>query len=101
MDFFEELCASVAQHLNPQGKFCLILPLETAELVKNRATAYKLYPERITRICSFEHSLPHRFLLSFGFEKREAEFDQLIIYQSEKVYHLQYQNLLQNFLTIF
>jgi len=101
MDFFEELCASVAQHLNPQGKFCLILPLETAELVKNRAMAYKLYPQRITRVCSFEHAAPHRFMLRFGLEKREAEIDQLIIYQYEKVYHIQYQNLLKNFLTIF
>ncbi len=101
VDFFEELCASVAQHLNPKGNFCLILPQETAELVKERASAYDLYLERVTRVHSFEHAAPHRFLLRFGFQQQETKIDQLIIYQSEKVYHPQYQNILQNFLTIF
>ena len=43
VDFFENLVKAVAAHLTDTGSFWLILPLDTAELVKTIAQQHKLY----------------------------------------------------------
>lgn len=99
--FFEELCVMAARHLKKDGRFCLILPLETAGLLLSLAEKQGLYPAEIVDIRSFPDSVPHRQLLSLQFGQQELVRSSLPIYESEKVYHEQYRVLLRNFLTIF
>lgn len=101
ISFFEDLCAMVARHLNPEGRFCVILPLGTAGLLVKLAKNVGLYPLVITNVHSFPDVAPHRQLLSLGFKPQEIQYSNLSIYEAEKVYHTAYRTLLQNFLTIF
>ncbi len=101
LQFFENLCISVAQFLSKNGQFWLILPLKTAEIVKNIAKLHNLHLQEIVQIKSFSDSEPHRQILRFGLQNQELMESEIVIYQSEKVYTTQYQLLLQNFLTIF
>ncbi len=101
VSFFKDLCDMAAQHLNPEGRFCVILPLETAGLILKLAKKVGLYPLDITNVHSFPDAAPHRQLLSLGFKSQEIEYSSLSIYEAEKVYHPAYRALLQNFLTIF
>lgn len=100
--FYEELCQLAALHLHQDGRFCVILPLETADILLRFAQNYGLHPIEIVQVSSFPQSHPHRQLLSLGFNKpAEVQTSSLSIYEAEKVYHPVYRALLQNFLTIF
>lgn len=95
--FFEDLCNSVSKVLAKNGRFCLILPLNTAEIVQKLAKLANLYVQEIVHIKSFSHSLPHRQIMSFGFQEIPIRESDLIIYEVEKVYSAAYKELLKDF----
>ena len=99
--FFEGLISGVAEHLTENGTCWLVLPIDTAELVKNLASQYQLYPQKIIKAYSFTDDEPHREILALGFGAGESEEEKLVIYDSPKIYSRQYQKVLENFLTIF
>lgn len=99
--FFEELCRLVATHLNPDGLYCVILPIDTAAVMLQLAEKYGLYPKEVINVRSFPESEPHRQMWSLGFGQESVNHTDLSIYEAEKVYHPAYRALLQNFLTIF
>lgn len=98
-DFFEKLLDSVPDFLSLKGSFWLILPPKTALIVKKLAA--KLYLQTEIAVSSFENDLPHRYLLSFGFNQTKTETASFIIYKNPKVYSDDYEKLLKDFLTIF
>ena len=99
--FFDLLCQLAAKHLKPDGRFCVILPLDTAAILLQFAQKFGLYPSEILNVSSFPDCKPHRQLLSLSFQPQEVRYSSLSIYEAEKVYHPAYRALLQNFLTIF
>lgn len=100
-DFFEKLVKAVSEHLTNTGSFWLILPLDTAELVKNIAQQNNLYLQKAIAIKSYPGSNPHREMLVFGLNDIKATDEEFVIYREEKVYSDEYQNKLQPFFTIF
>jgi tRNA1Val (adenine37-N6)-methyltransferase len=70
--FFETLIESVAKHLAVVGSFWVILPLETAQLVKVIAVAIGLNLRQAINVLSYPDSEPHREILVFtlGDEKK-------------------------------
>jgi tRNA1Val (adenine37-N6)-methyltransferase len=100
-DFFKRLVNHIAKHLSPNGLGYLILPLETAELVKDLATANKLYIKKTIKIYSYKDSTPHRKIVALSLDKIKADWERFIIYDEPKVYSKQYQELLKDFFTIF
>ncbi|MFM6976057.1 MAG: tRNA1(Val) (adenine(37)-N6)-methyltransferase [Sphingobacteriaceae bacterium] len=101
LSFFKNLCHSVASQLTPTGRFYIILPLDTALLIQQIAELEGLFVHEILNIYSYKHSNPHRQIISFGLWEKEIDYNDLVIYESEKVYTAAYKSLLKNFLTIF
>lgn len=102
LSFFDLLLAESAKHLNSAGHLCIILPLETAALVKailKNSKALKIQKEIL--IYSFPGSKPHRIIMVIGFENLIPEHQDLIIYESKGIYSENYSNLLKEYLTIF
>jgi tRNA1Val (adenine37-N6)-methyltransferase len=99
--FFDKLVHDVAIRLTTGGVFWLILPPDTATLVKQLAQEYGLYLQRIITLHSFETDTQHREILTWSFIDKQTIEEQLVIYDEPKIYSQQYQSALQDFLTIF
>lgn len=99
--FFERLIKCVAGHLTSDGLCSMILPLETANLVKVLLPENELHVQSTISIKSFAESIPHRELLTIGRHKKIVDEDEFVIYDAPKVYSEGYQNALRGFLTIF
>ena len=99
--FFEGLIEGVAEHLTDNGTCWLVLPIDTAELVKALAAQYQLHLQKVISVYSFTDDEPHREILTLSFGAGELEEEKLVIYDEPKVYSRQYQEVLKGFLTIF
>lgn len=99
--FFEGLISGVAEHLTENGICSLVLPIDTAELVKALAAQHQLYPQKIISVYSFKDDESHRKILALGFGEGESVEEKLVIYDSPKIYSKQYQEVLKEFLMIF
>ncbi|WPV00815.1 methyltransferase [Mucilaginibacter sp. cycad4] len=99
--FFERLISTLAARLTEQGTGWLILPVDTAELVKDLVKQYGLHLKKITTIHSFKDDAAHREMLAFGRSNEPLIADKFVIYDKPKVYTEMYRGILQDFLTIF
>jgi tRNA1Val (adenine37-N6)-methyltransferase len=99
--FFETLIESVAKHLAVVGSFWVILPLETAQLVKVIAVAIGLNLRQAINVLSYPDSEPHREILVFTLGDKKKLDDWFVIYKEPKVYSQQYEEALRPFFTIF
>lgn len=100
-DFFEGLVKKVSDHLNPDGIFCLILPIDTAELVKNIIPHYQLFICEQTNIYSYSYSEMHRQILYISAQKCNCKESDFIIYDAPNTYSAGYRAALKDFFTIF
>lgn len=100
-NFFEKLVKAVAAHLTDTGSFWLILPIDTAELVKNIAQQNKLCLQKVIAIKSYPDSNPHREMLVLSWDNIKTVDEEFAIYQEEKVYSDVYIDKLKDFFTIF
>jgi tRNA1Val (adenine37-N6)-methyltransferase len=99
--FYASLVKCLTMHLTEKGTCQLVLPNATAGLVKDLIARYHFYLTQIIHIKSFADSAPHRQIITFGKEQRQTTVRELCIYSKQKIYALEYQMLLANFLTIF
>lgn len=101
VNFFEGLISTIAAQLTKNGSGWLILPLQTAELVKALAEKHNLNLHKTIGIYSYPHSLPHREIFVLTLSKTKAAYEQFVIYKEPKVYSNQYIQMLKSFFTIF
>jgi tRNA1Val (adenine37-N6)-methyltransferase len=99
--FFKDMLIVVSKHLSEQGCCWLILPLQTAELVKTLAADVGLYINKLIRIKSFVDKEPHREIIALSPRQYNIREEQFVIYESKGVYTQQYKNTLRDFFTIF
>jgi tRNA1Val (adenine37-N6)-methyltransferase len=99
--FFEELIAAASTHLTPDGKFWVVLPVQTAAVVKTLASHHHLYVQHLITIHSFADSDAHREIIILSHSETKSTDEQFIIYDSPKVYSEQYRETLKDFFTIF
>jgi tRNA1Val (adenine37-N6)-methyltransferase len=99
LSFFEVLLTESAKHLDQSGHLCIILPLETAEMVKKMVSDLKVQKEIL--IYSFPESKPHRTIMVMGYEALVPLEEEIVIYESKGIYSLAYRDLLKDYLTIF
>ena len=100
-EFFGELIKCCVKHLSVTGSLWLILPQDTAALVKQLAKEQQLFVQHVIYVQSYPHSVPHREVLKLGHQQTEITDERLIIYNEPKVYSNSYQTVLKDFLTIF
>ncbi|WP_457127572.1 tRNA1(Val) (adenine(37)-N6)-methyltransferase [Mucilaginibacter sp. HD30] len=99
--FFEDMLNVVSKLLSAQGSCWLILPLQTAELVKVIAASVGLHLNKVIYVRSFAAKEPHRKIIVLSRVLCNIKEEQFVIYESEGVYTQQYKNTLKEFFTIF
>lgn len=100
-DFFLDLVTCVAEQLVPTGVCSLILPVQTALLVREIINTNGLHLHKIIRLYSFKEVKAHREIIVFGPMKREFSESEFVIYDEPDVYSEEYRSVLRDFLTIF
>ena len=96
-DFFEGLIKDITGHLSTSGTCWLVLPIQTAGLIKALAIENGMYLQKEISIKSFDHSEPHRQIVCFGFKDEATEIDSITIYETAGAYTGEYKILLQPF----
>lgn len=99
--FFKKLIERASAHLNEKGVICLILPLDTAELVIQFGEENGLVTTNRIAVRSFSDSEPHRIILSLGIKRARNEETGIIIYKAINVYSEEYMQLLQPYFIAF
>ncbi|MGB4400600.1 MAG: methyltransferase [Daejeonella sp.] len=102
VDFFQDLISGASIHLSLHGLLYLILPLDTAELVKSLlSSATKLVLKKTIFIHSFPESKPYRCIMVIGLGIESAVTQKFVIYNAQNSYTEEYRVLLKDYLTIF
>ena len=99
--FFDDLIKALPSHLTTNGECCLILPPDTAELVKRLALEQGMCINKVINIYSYRDSDQHREILTIGIRKSEMQSDQFVIYDAPNIYSVMYREALKDFFTIF
>ena len=102
IDFFKNLIAGSSGNLSPHGLLYLILPLDTAELVKSLLLPItRLAVRKTIFIHSFPESKPYRCILVIGQGIQSSIVQKFVIYNTQNNYTEEYRRLLKDYLTIF
>lgn len=101
-DFFKNLIAGSSENLSSNGLLYLILPLDTAELVRSQLSGNGMLELKTTIfIHSFPESKPYRCILVLSLERRSEVAQKFVIYECQGVCTEEYRTLLKDYLTIF
>jgi tRNA1Val (adenine37-N6)-methyltransferase len=99
---FQELVVFAKSHLTENGICYFILPLDGAkQIIDEGLKNDQLKLRHIINVRSSESKSTHRQIIGLGFEDLKNTEEFFTIYQSEKVYSVEYKNALKDFLTIF
>lgn len=101
---YAELLAAAARLLSPQGHFQLVLPANLQEGFSQLAKEVGLFAEQVCWIQPLPDRQVNRVLLSYSFDEKATEEQQLIIRlssQQKHHYSAEYVELLKDFLIIF
>lgn len=98
---FKELVVFAKKHLTTRGICYFILPLEGSKQIIEEGLKQQFKLRHSINISSSESKSAHRQIISLGFEDLKNIEQSFMIYQSEKVYSVEYKNALKDFLTIF
>jgi len=99
--FFDELLTSASKHLQESGILCMILPVDTAEMVNILAAKHALNIQRKILIQSFSESKPHRVVVGYGLKEELMSVGSFAIYKSIGNYSEEYINLLKPYFIAF
>ena len=94
---YKELLYFSSKLLSEKGNCAFIIPFEEEENFIKIASAYKLYPNRITRVKGAINTAVKRSLLQFSFVNTETASDELILEISRHNYTEEYKNLIRDF----
>lgn len=100
----EELLQSVAQLLEPQGHFFVILPVAEAQLFIQLAKNWELYPKEIVQVFPKPNKMANRMLVSFVKQLVEVEESSITIRSNQAQPHNyteQYIEYVRGFYTIY
>ncbi|MFV8226366.1 tRNA1(Val) (adenine(37)-N6)-methyltransferase [Christiangramia aquimixticola] len=92
-----ELIVGASLLLSQNGHFDLVIPFTEEKNALEIADSHKLFPLKITRVKGTEGSPVKRSLISFGFEKKEAIIDELILEISRHNYTEDFKKLVSHF----
>lgn len=99
--FFERLLGNLIGRLTERGVCCMILPMDTAALVKNISQMHGLLVKRQINIYSYKESDMHRQILFLSNRKTDYKETDFIIYDEPGVHSAGYRVALRDFFTIF
>jgi len=94
---FELLVSAAAKLLNPEGRFCVVIPFEREEDFLSLCEEGALFPHTITRIKGTPESAVKRSLLDVRFRESVPEINELVIEQARHDYTTAYTQLVKDF----
>lgn len=99
---FDELLDGVLQLLNPDGKFCLILPSKEGEVFRDIAESKGLYLNKLMRVRTRLDKPEKRYLMRFERTRKSFSEDSLIIEEQERhSYTDEYKELTKDYYLAF
>jgi tRNA1Val (adenine37-N6)-methyltransferase len=100
-NFFEMLVKDVFRHLSEDGCCWLILPIDTASLVEELIRQNGMCLSKTINVHSYSHSVAHRVILYFGFNKVSHQTSKFTIYKETGIYSEEYRELLKPYFIAF
>jgi tRNA1Val (adenine37-N6)-methyltransferase len=94
---FSDLIKGVAQMLQPQGQFCVVLPVSEALHFRTLAATLGLYYSQLNEVKSFAASKTQRMLMTFSKNPLCFQRECTIIYDYPGQYSNQYRMLTKDF----
>jgi tRNA1Val (adenine37-N6)-methyltransferase len=95
---FKELVLAASKLLKPEGRFCVVLPVESEKQFRSEAALLRLLPYRITRVRSNPFKPVKRIIMAFAFEATSISENELTIEdETRHVYTKAFQELVDAF----
>lgn len=91
------LLEKVAEILDPNGCFSIIIPAEQTTILIQKALLHHLYPSRHTAVITRPGLAPKRALIEFQKQQKKCHKDELTIEIDRHVYSEDYINLTKDF----
>jgi tRNA1Val (adenine37-N6)-methyltransferase len=98
---FEDLLNSVKRLLLSNGTFVVLLPAYESSVLELMANELGLFASKKLNIHHREGSKILRIITTFGFEKTDTIFEELVIKNSNESYTSDFQELLRDYYLIF
>ncbi len=95
---FEQLCSGVSKLLEPDGKFCLVLPQVERKSFLEMASRFNLYLQKQLNIFPIKNQAANRVNLQLGFQKPEKIIkDNYTIRENDLTFTAQHINFLKDY----
>ena len=94
---FNKLLESVRKLLSKNGKFCVIIPFKLEKKFVEIGKENTLFSDKILRIRGQKNSIIKRSLLSFSFEKKPVEINEIYLEEKRHIYSKEFINLTKEF----
>ena len=94
---FNELLKSVRKLLSKNGRFCVIIPFKSEKKLVEIGNENTLFSDKILRIRGQKNSIIKRSLLSFSFEKKPVEINEIYLEEKRHIYSKEFINLTKEF----
>ncbi|MEG1402390.1 methyltransferase [Bacteroides sp.] len=94
---YEDLIEGVSVLLGHNGTFCIVIPTDVSEKVKNIALEYHLYPERQLFVITKPGAAPKRTLINFTFKEQDCYTEELLTEISRHQYSQEYIALTKDY----
>lgn len=98
---FSDLIETVLRLMAPNGRFCVVLPMQEGQRLYQMATPMGLYLTRCTTVFSKKGKVPERMLLQLERNPYPFKRDELLIYEGLNTYSEAYQKLTKDFYLAF
>ncbi len=69
---FDDLTQCVSNLLHPEGRFAVLLPVQEAEILKQKFAKFKLFPHQIVQLRHSENHPFHRIMTIYKFDNQEV-----------------------------
>lgn len=95
---YASLCSVVARLLKPDGRFCVVLPVQVSNEFLHEATENGLFLHKRLTIIPIEGKEPNRYNLELGFGKGEAVGEEIFVIRgADKRFTTQYNEFLKDY----
>jgi tRNA1Val (adenine37-N6)-methyltransferase len=84
-----ELIEGICRLIQQNGRFALIYPADSFDVIKDMACARGFSAKRITRILPTPNSIARRILAEFSFSNNETDYDEIIIEENGRYQYSQ------------
>lgn len=95
---YDELLDGVSRLLCPEGRFCVVIPMDVSEPLKTMAAKVGLFPSKILKVITSPGKQPKRTLIEFVFNAEVlCEVKELLIEEQRHQYSPEYIELTREY----